>query len=65
MRTRNGAITGYVKIRAKGASEAARKAVQKAPEHLSEGRYPVEEWICIGVSLHEEDTRDVSNSQPW
>jgi hypothetical protein len=61
VRTRDGAITSYVRVRADDISEAARRARFKAARRhrkdnvLEFGRHPLSSWVCIYAAVHTED----------
>ena len=61
IRTRDGQITGYVKIRAVDAHGAVEESLLAAlrqfggQDKLSGGVFRLEDFVCIGVSLHASD----------
>lgn len=57
VRTNNGAITTYVRVRAHDASQAVRRAQQKAfNESVKQHpQYSVSDWFVIFLGLHDDD----------
>lgn len=64
VRTTNGHVTSYVRVRAWTAEAAMAKMPRKAMERWRERTtkadrkmtpHPIEDWIVIGVQLHEDD----------
>jgi hypothetical protein len=55
VRTRNGAITCYVRIKAEDAVDAVHRAQASAHRKHGNKQYGLDDFVCIGVSLHEGD----------
>jgi hypothetical protein len=66
VRTRNGQISQYVKIRAADAREAVEKAQKAAfkdskdTKNLAGPPWRLEDFVVTGVSMHTPDTADLS-----
>lgn len=61
VRTLNGHITTYVRIRARNARQADERAQAKAyKDHVKEyPQYTIKDWYTIYLGLHEEDQNSI------
>lgn len=71
-RTRNGHISTYVRVRAWTIAEAVEKIPRKAYKEWREDKskkereqfpHPLEDWICIGVSIHTDDQNSIDDRE--